>query len=29
MILAVDIGNTNILLGVFDNDELKEKWRIS
>ncbi len=29
MFLAVDIGNTNIVLGIFDNDKLKEKWRIS
>ncbi len=29
MLLAIDIGNTNIVLGVFHNDKLKEKWRIS
>jgi type III pantothenate kinase len=30
MLLAVDIGNTNIVLGVFDQaDELKATWRIS
>ncbi len=29
MLLAIDIGNTNIVLGVFDNKKLKEKWRIS
>src|SRR5947209_12942156 len=30
MLLAVDIGNTNIVLGVFDqHEELKATWRIS
>jgi type III pantothenate kinase len=29
MLLAVDIGNTNITLGVFKNDELAAKWRIA
>ena len=28
MLLCVDIGNTNILLGVFDGDALVDKWRI-
>ncbi|MQF86375.1 MAG: type III pantothenate kinase [SAR202 cluster bacterium] len=29
MLLAIDIGNTNITLGVFDNSELKASWRLS
>ncbi len=29
MLLAVDIGNTNITLGVFNNDELIYSWRLS
>lgn len=29
MLLAVDIGNTNITLGVFMDDELAAKWRIA
>lgn len=28
MLLAIDIGNTNIVLGVFDGDELVESWRV-
>jgi len=28
MLLAIDIGNSNIILGVLDNDELKATWRI-
>ncbi len=28
MLLAVDMGNTNITLGVFDGDELRATWRI-
>ena len=28
MLLAVDIGNTNIVFGLFDGDELKTHWRI-
>ena len=28
MLLAIDIGNSNIILGVFDSDELKATWRI-
>lgn len=28
MLLAIDIGNTNIVLGVFDNDQLVENWRV-
>ncbi len=29
MILAVDVGNTNIVFGVFKDDELVARWRIS
>jgi type III pantothenate kinase len=28
MLLALDIGNTNIVLGVFDNDKLMQSWRV-
>lgn len=28
MILVLDIGNTNTVLGVFDHDELRHEWRI-
>ncbi len=28
MLLAIDIGNTNIVLGVFDGESLRENWRI-
>ncbi|MFC1899583.1 type III pantothenate kinase [Chloroflexota bacterium] len=29
MLLAIDIGNTAITLGVFDGDELKASWRVA
>lgn len=29
MILTVDVGNTNIVMGVFDGDKLVVNWRIS
>jgi type III pantothenate kinase len=29
VLLAIDIGNTNITLGLFQGDELKATWRIS
>ncbi len=29
MLLTIDIGNTNILLGLFDGDDLKHSWRLS
>src|SRR3989338_4528358 len=29
MLLAIDIGNTNIVLGVFKGKALKKRWRIS
>jgi type III pantothenate kinase len=28
MLLAIDIGNTNTVLGVFDGEELVDSWRI-
>jgi type III pantothenate kinase len=28
MLLAIDIGNTNTCIGVFDGEELKHSWRI-
>ncbi len=28
MLLAVDVGNTNISIGVFEGDELRATWRI-
>jgi type III pantothenate kinase len=29
MLLAVDIGNTNVTLGVFDGDKLRVTWRMA
>ncbi len=29
MLLAIDIGNTNIKVGVFDGDELKATWNLA
>ncbi len=29
MLLAIDVGNTNIVLGVFDGDTLVENWRLT
>jgi type III pantothenate kinase len=29
MLLAIDVGNTNIVLGVFEGDRLVESWRLS
>lgn len=29
MLLVIDVGNTNIVLGVYDGKELKYDWRIS
>ena len=29
MLLAIDVGNTNIVLGVFDSDRLIESWRLA
>jgi len=28
MLLAIDVGNTNIVLGVFDGSELIRSWRL-
>jgi type III pantothenate kinase len=28
MLLAIDVGNTNIVLGVFDGDRLTKSWRL-
>jgi type III pantothenate kinase len=28
MLLAIDIGNTNVVLGVFENERLIENWRV-
>ena len=29
MLLAIDVGNTNIVLGVFEGDTLIESWRLA
>jgi type III pantothenate kinase len=29
MLIAIDIGNTNIKLGIFDGDELKATWNLA
>jgi type III pantothenate kinase len=29
MLLAIDVGNTNTVLGVFDGEELRHQWRVS
>ena len=28
MLLTIDVGNTNTVLGLFDGPELVESWRI-
>ena len=28
MLLVIDVGNTNIVMGIFDKDKLKTNWRI-
>jgi type III pantothenate kinase len=28
MLLAIDIGNSNVVLGVFDSERLRESWRV-
>ena len=28
MLLAVDIGNTNIVVALFDGDEIIQEWRL-
>ena len=29
MLLAIDIGNTNVTFGVFDGEKIKATWRVS
>lgn len=29
VIIAIDVGNTNIVLGIFDNGSLKHNWRMN
>jgi len=29
MLLAVDVGNTNTVLGLFDGEDLVQSWRIT
>ena len=29
MLLTIDVGNTNTVLGVFSGDEVVEHWRIA
>ena len=29
MLLAIDVGNTNIVLGVFEGERLVESWRLA
>ena len=29
LLLAIDIGNTNIVVGIFDGDKIKATWRIA
>jgi type III pantothenate kinase len=29
MLLAIDVGNTNVTLGVFEKDDLRATWRIA
>ena len=29
LLLAIDVGNTNIVLGVFEEDRLVESWRLA
>jgi hypothetical protein len=29
MLFAIDIGNTNMVLGVFDGDRLTQSWRLA
>ena len=29
MLLVIDVGNTNIVLGIFDGKTLVDHWRIS
>ena len=29
MLLAIDVGNTNIVVGVFEGSKLVESWRLA
>ena len=29
MLLAIDVGNTNIVIGVFEGDRLAQSWRLA
>ncbi len=29
MLLAIDVGNTNMVIGVFDGDTLIQSWRLA
>jgi type III pantothenate kinase len=29
MLFAIDVGNTNIVLGVFDGERLTQSWRLA
>jgi type III pantothenate kinase len=29
MLLAIDVGNTNVTIGVFDGDRLTHSWRLA
>ena len=29
MLLAIDVGNTNVTIGVFDGDRLAHSWRLA
>ena len=29
MLLAIDVGNTNIVLGVFEGERLVDSWRLA
>jgi type III pantothenate kinase len=28
MLLVIDVGNTNTVLGIYEGDQLMENWRI-
>ncbi|MEN9293122.1 MAG: Type pantothenate kinase, partial [Actinomycetota bacterium] len=28
MLLTIDIGNTNTVLGIFDGEEMVDSWRV-
>ena len=29
MLLALDVGNTNVTIGVYDGDEVRATWRLA